>query len=133
MVVVINPTDQKRILQIAKINHPLRKTSNRNVQITEKDHGLVVRQDVIIVHYLTEEIVMGGDQDLIAEIETDVGGQDQIAETEIGVGGQDQPVKKDADDHQDPVAQIGEVVTVHLQDNTEDHPQGEGLNNYTLY
>ena len=127
MVVIRAQKDQKQNLRAAKKNRPLLEIPNINVQIIERDRDHVARQGVIIVLYHTDETVTGGDQDLVAEKEKDVGDLDQIVETEVDVGGQDQVVKKDVDEHQDPVVQIEEVVTVPRQDSTEDHLQEEGL------
>ena len=80
-----------------------------------------------VVLHLTEEIVMGGDQGLVVEKEIGIEGQHWITVAVIDAGGQDQAVRKGVDDHQDPVVQIEEAVTVPHQGITEGHPQGEGL------
>ena len=76
---------------------------------------------------------MEGDQDLVVVRETGIEGQDLIAEIGTDGGGQDRVVKRDVDEHRDPVVRIEEVATVPHQGSTEDHLQDEGLKNCTLY
>ena len=127
MSVIKIPTSQVQAHQTVKMDHHLRKLLSKNARTIKKGHGPVVHQDVIIGGRPVGETVMGGDQDLVAEIEIDTDGQDRIVETETDVGGQDQAVKRDVDERQDPAVQTEEVATVPLPDNTEDHhPQDTG-------
>ena len=114
MLMIKTLTNQAVVHQAVKMDHHPQKLLSISGRTIEKGHGLVVRQDGIIVGRPIGETVMEGDQDPVVGIETDVGGQDQA-------------VKSGIDDRQDLVVQTEEVVTIPLHDSTEDHhPQGTG-------
>ena len=121
------PTNQAVVHQAVKMDHHPQKLLSISARTIERGHGLVVRQDGIIVDHPIGETVMEGDQDLVVEIEIDADDQDPVVGIETDVGGQDQAVKSGIDDRQDLVVQTEEVVTIPLHGSTEDHhPQGTG-------